>query len=270
MKFNFLNRQKIITPQYLNDLINAYNLKSNLENILIFKKVFNEIKNIPNYNIPCNPIEDYQTLYQKIKRNQLELLKTYLQVLENYNFQYSNSLFCALRILLHTKQDNNNFTNHNPLSYPGLYAYKKNGNAFHLYTKLGEIKVIKANEYFKNTQGEKIFKRTLYRRCYERTWEFAQKFKESKVILQACPRIFTGQFHHAFIEFEGCILDLSCNCLYPDPKDAYKILSGYPIKTFSYEELQEYINNLKKTIPNIMDYNPLWQIGAYEDLYKKK
>lgn len=214
------------------------------------------------YQNTLNFIESLLYNYFLIKGTPDEKILT--EILEQYDFNYSISIHNAIYYLL-GKKDELAGNDINPLSWPGINNIKKTQSQYRLDTILGTIDVQKASQLFSNSKSSHIFYKKLMGQCYARTYDFLKENRDYHAVLAYMPNFFYGGHYHAYLEKNSQILDIAANAYYESKEKADKILCGEIIKKLSYEEVEELIEKLERTAPEIKHKHKLHVLALYYD-----
>lgn len=219
--------------------------------------------------ITGNYIEDLLHNYFLLKSN--GDVKSLENIMEKYQFNYSMSIHNAIYYLLGQEIDLMGET-FDPLLWPGIEKIESTGETYTLKTSLGEIKVSKASELFKNTKSKYIFNKPLMGLCHERSYEFLKENQDDYyAVLSYMPNFFQGGHYHSYIESNDSIIDIAANSYYQLKEDSNIVLNGKIIKKMTYKEIERKHNELEHTIPNLkkMKNCKLLTLALYYD-YKNK
>ena len=212
-----------------------------------------------------DPLEDLLYNYFLIKGTKNEKLIT--KLLELNGFKYSNSIHNAIYYLLGKKEELAPLKI-NPLLWPGIKSIASLNNAYTLNTKLGIVKVAKANKIFENTNSSYIFNLPLMGNCFSRTYDFLRENpKEYKAVLSYQPNFFCEGYYHAYLENDTHVLDIASNAYYLK-EEAMKVLCGDIITKLTYEEVEEQSKKLQEEIPEVIEKPKLKILTLYHDIKK--
>lgn len=190
--------------------------------------------------------------------------KILLDILNEFNFNYSMSVHNAIYYLLSTENDD--YMSVNPLSWPGVYSIQKNDSKYKLETILGSIEVYKANEILDSS----VFDKQLMGQCYERTYDYIKENNQARAIISYMPNFFYGGHYHAYVKNEDSILDIAANALYYKKEYADKILCGDKLLELSYKQVKKKYQTIKHTTPQLSDKNKLLTLALYYNKNTKK
>lgn len=222
-------------------------------------------ENYPDYpfDITGNYIEDLLYLYFSLKGKKHD--DELNNILNSYNFNYQMSIHNAIYYLLGKRKELEG-VNINPVLWPGVDDIKNSHKGYELDTKLGLIKVRKAQPLFSKTSSAKVFRKQLMGECHERTLDFLRENTDYQAVLSYMPNFFLGGHYHSYLEKDGCILDIASNAFYDDQDSIKKIFNGEVIEKVSYKKVMDDFDRLKKRVTNIPDKQKLLTLSLYYDI----
>lgn len=204
-------------------------------------------------------------LYNYFEVKGTEDEKNLLDLLYKYDFEFSSSIHNAIYYLL-GKENELEELRVNPLYWPGMISYTRNGSHYTAKTNLGEISVYRANEIIDSP----VFERILMNHCYERTYEFLKENKDYKAVISLMPYFLEGENYHTYLAKDNDILDIASNAYYEDKKSIDTIFCGEELARLSYEEVEDEYLKLKRTYPNLSEKCKLHSLAVYYDYNKNR
>lgn len=211
----------------------------------------------------ANPINYLLYKYFAIKGTTEE--QEFLQLLESYNFCYSESINNAIYYLLATEKERNDSID--PSSWPGVYEIKNKNPQYILKTILGTIEVYKASDILTSSKSIHIFDKPLMGQCYRRSYDFLKENHDYHAVLSYQPNFFYGGHYHAYLEKDSTILDIAANAL---SSSASIVLCGKILAKLSYRQIKQKHRVLKMHAQKINNQCKLLNLALYFDYSKKK
>lgn len=124
----------------------------------------------------------------------------------------------------------------------------------------------KADNYFKNTKAESIFKRKLEKECFDRTLDLVSIIENSEAVVSYLPNLFVGGYYHAYLKCpNGILVDPASNLVMLN-ENAKQLLDGDIVFSFNENQLEQQLKQLK-TVERIELYDcpKLLQLALFKE-----